>query len=92
MPASYFRTSAQAEIDLVLEGPRRRVVAVEVKRTAAPKVEKGFRLGCEEVGARERFYVVPQTERHPLGHGSEAIGIVDLIRWLNDAWKATAKS
>ena len=85
--ASYYRTSAQAEIDLVLEGPRR-VVAVEVKRTTAPKVEKGFRLGCADVGARERFYVVPRAERYPIGHGSEAIGLVELIRWLNDEWKA----
>jgi hypothetical protein len=85
--ASYYRTSARAEIDLVLEGPRR-VVAVEVKRTAAPKVEKGFRLGCDEIRAEDRFYVVPRAERHPIGHGGEAIGLVDLVGWLNGEWQA----
>ena len=89
--ASYYRTSAQAEIDLVLEGPRK-VVAVEVKRTAAPKVEKGFRLGCEDIGAQGRFYVVPRAGRYPIGHGTEAIGLVDLIRWLDNEWKAGPSS
>lgn len=85
--ASYYRTSAQAEIDLVLEGPRQ-AVAVEVKRTTTPKVDKGFRLGCEDVGAQKRFYVVPRADRYPIGHDTEAIGLVDLIGWFNSVWTA----
>lgn len=77
--ASYYRTSAQAEIDLVLEGPRRQVLAIEIKRTLMPQVSKGFRLGCEEVKASERYYVTPIRERYPLGNDIEAITISELL-------------
>ena len=77
--ASYYRTSAQAEIDLVLEGPRQRIIAIEIKRTLSPQVSKGFRLGCKDIGAIERYYVIPHGERYPLGHDTEAITLGDLL-------------
>ncbi|HET7713057.1 MAG TPA: ATP-binding protein, partial [Patescibacteria group bacterium] len=76
--ASYYRTGAQAEIDLVLEGPRQQVLAVEIKRTLTPQVSKGFRLGCEEIKATERYYVIPSGEQYPLGHETTAITIAAL--------------
>ncbi len=81
----YYRTGAQAEIDLVMEGPRRRIVAVEIKRTLAPKVSKGFYLGCEDIGATERYYVIPDGERYPLGHDAEAIALSELVQLLGGA-------
>ena len=77
--ASYYRTSAQAEIDLVLEGPGRRTLAIEVKRTSTPRVGKGFLLGSEDVGATERYYVVPTAEAHPIGADTEAVGLLELV-------------
>ncbi len=89
--AAYYRTGAQAEIDLVLEGPHRRVLALEVKRTLTPKVSKGFYLGCEDIGATERYYVIPEGERYPLGHDTEAIALRDLVR-LIDSSLTTSRS
>jgi len=80
--ASYYRTSAQAEIDLVLEGPRRRVLALEIKRSSPGRPSKGFLLGCEEVGATERFVVIPAGERHPLGGETEAISVAEALSHL----------
>ena len=77
--ATYYRTGGGAEIDLVLEGSRG-VRAFEVKRSLAPKPSKGFQLGADEVGANRRYYVMPSGERHSLGHGVEAIGLLDLLR------------
>ncbi len=82
--ASYYRTSAQAEIDLVLEAPGGRTVAVEVKRAAAPRLSKGFRLGSEDVGASERYCVIPTTERFPIPGGAEAMGLQELTEILLD--------
>jgi predicted AAA+ superfamily ATPase len=84
--ATFYRTSAQAEIDLVLEGPRRRVLAIEVKRAAAPRPGKGFLLGCEDVRATERFIVIPSGEAHPVGHDTEAIGLLELLQRLAADW------
>ena len=81
--ATYYRTGAQAEIDLVLEGPLRRVIALEVKRTLSPQVSRGFSLGCEDIGATERYYVIPAGERYPLGHDTEAIALEDLVRLID---------
>jgi len=86
--ATYYRTSAQAEIDLVLEGPGRRVIAVEVKRTLTPVVSKGFRLGCDDIGAAAgcRFYCIPEGERYPIGHETDAIALRDLVALLMAQW------
>jgi len=82
--ASYYRTGAGAEIDLVLEGVNDRVVAIEIKRTMAPRAERGFVSGCEEIGATERWYVMPDAFEHPIGHATEAIAHSDLARRLAD--------
>jgi predicted AAA+ superfamily ATPase len=80
--ASYYRTSAQAEIDLVLEGPRRQVLAIEIKRASAPVPSKGFLLGCEDIGATRRHLVMPGGEAHSVGHDTEAVPLAELIeRW-----------
>jgi predicted AAA+ superfamily ATPase len=81
--ASYYRTSAQAEIDLVLEDPRRQVLAVEVKRTLTPQISKGFRLGCEDIRATRGYYVIPTGGRYPIGNAVEAITISELIPLLH---------
>jgi hypothetical protein len=84
--ASFYRTSAGAEIDLVLEGPRRRTIAIEIKRTLTPQLDKGFRLGCDDVAATERFCAIPAGRRHPLGADTEAIALTDLLAWLGEVW------
>lgn len=87
--ASYYRTSAQAEIDLVLEGPRQQVVAIEIKRTLTPHVSKGFRLGCEDLRATQRYYVIPTGEPYPLGQDTEAITLGDLTRRLAEMTRSS---
>lgn len=57
--ASYYRTLAGAEVDLVLELPGGRIWAVEMKRSSAPTVSKGFHLGAADVGATGRYVVHP---------------------------------
>lgn len=82
--ASYYRTSAQAEIDLVLEGPQQRVLAIEIKRTLTPQVSKGFRLGCADIRATHRYYVIPAGGRYPLGPDTEAIGLGNFLTVLQE--------
>ncbi len=77
--SSYYRTAAGAEIDLVLEGSRGEVVAAEIKRTSSPRVGKGFHNGCADIGATQRFYVVPTGDRFPLGADIDAISLADFI-------------
>jgi len=77
--ASYYRTSGGSEIDLVLEGPGGRVVAIEIKRTSTPRPSHGFLLGCADVRANERWYVTPRGERFPLQDGVQACGLAEFV-------------
>ncbi len=79
---SYYRTTAQAEIDLVLEGPKREIWAVEVKRSAAPKLGKGFHLACTDINATKKFVVYGGSERFPMSQSTEAIGIIEFLKLL----------
>jgi predicted AAA+ superfamily ATPase len=80
---SYYRTSAQAEVDLVLEGPRQEVWAIEIKRSIAPHVRKGFHLASQDVHATKRFVIYPGSERFPLAREIEALSIVQFLQLLH---------
>lgn len=64
-PASYYRTGAGAEIDLLLELPGGTLWAIEIKRSSAPTLSKGFYLGCDDVGATRRLVVSQATTHFP---------------------------
>jgi hypothetical protein len=72
---SYYRTSGQTELDLVLEGPRNEVFAIEIKRSIAPKVSKGFHSASDDIKATRKFVVYPGEDRFPLGHDTDAINL-----------------
>ncbi|HEX9728619.1 MAG TPA: ATP-binding protein [Gemmatimonadales bacterium] len=81
----FYRTSGGAEIDLVLSFPGGRLWAVEVKRSLAPRPEKGFHNACADLGPERRFVVYPGDESFPLGRDVQAIGLPDLARMLPEA-------
>ena len=55
--ASFYRSSAGAEIDLILRLPDQKLWAIEIKRTTNPKVTRGFHIASEELGVAERLLV-----------------------------------
>jgi predicted AAA+ superfamily ATPase len=82
----FFRTSAGAEIDLLLKLPgHRHPWAIEIKRGLAPKIERGFHLACESVRPERRLVVYGGLERFPLADGVEAVSLGDLCRELSAA-------
>jgi predicted AAA+ superfamily ATPase len=80
---SYYRTTSQTEIDLVLEGPGNQVWAIEIKRSAAPKLTKGFHSACEDIKATKKFVVYSGTEHFPMSGNTEAIGLIEFLRMIN---------
>ena len=73
--ASFYRTSAGAEIDLVLSLPGGELWAIEIKRSSAPTIEKGFHFACADLKPAKRFVVYSGEERFPIGAETEAIGL-----------------
>jgi uncharacterized protein len=80
--AYFYRTSNGAEIDLLLMLPGNRRWAIEIKRSMAPKPEKGFHAACEDVEPHAAFVVYPGTERFPLNDKATVIGLNELVERL----------
>lgn len=78
----FYRTSAGAEIDLVIEINNQERYAIEIKRSLAPTVSKGFYLGCEDIKATKRYVVYPGKESYPSAEGVKTISLVDLMKEL----------
>ena len=72
-------------MDLLLTLPGGELWAIEVKRTMAPKIERGFHSACADLNPRKRFYVYPGAERFPLDGKTDAIGVVELAKALQSA-------
>lgn len=81
---SYYRTSTQTEIDLVLEGPDRQVWAIEIKRSSAPKLGNGFHTASEDIKATHKFVVYSGTERFPMARNTEAIGLIEFLKTVRE--------
>lgn len=76
---SYYRTATGVEIDLVLETPTGKTWAVEVRRSSAPKLQKGFFVACDDIKADRKFVIYSGNERFPLAQSVEAIGVVEFL-------------
>jgi predicted AAA+ superfamily ATPase len=78
---SFYRTSAGAEIDLVIELGTKDRWAIEVKRSIAnPAPSKGFYIGCEDIKATRQIVVYPGTERFQLDPKTEVMPLDTLLR------------
>ena len=76
--AFFYRTAAGAELDLVLELPKRQRWAIEIKRSSAPSVSKGFHIAAADVKATARFVVHSGSESFPIAQGVRAVTLRDL--------------
>ncbi len=75
----FYRTARGAEIDLVLKLPDRRLIAIEIKRSSAPKTERGFYEACKDINPTHSYVVYDGVSKFPLKEGIQAIGLVDLV-------------
>lgn len=77
--AHFYRSSAGAEIDLVLQLPGGAIWAIEVKRTTSPKVTKGFHIAADDIGAQGRFLVNATDHEVPGPNGVRAMPLLAMM-------------
>ncbi|MCP4272270.1 MAG: ATP-binding protein [Gammaproteobacteria bacterium] len=83
--ASFYRTSAGTEIDLVLELPgTSETWVIEIKRGLSAKLQKGFYLALDDVQPDKSFVVYSGEDRYPLSEDIEAISISEMAHVLMD--------
>jgi hypothetical protein len=72
------------EVDLILQTPSNEIWAIEIKRSSAPKISRGFYEACKDIKAIKQFVVVPESETYLLKGGAEVIGLVELLEIINE--------
>jgi hypothetical protein len=80
--ASFYRTAAGAEIDLVLEVPGHGLWAIEIKHGLTGRPEKGFYSACQDLKPDRRFVVNAGSGQYPIDAETKAIGVRELAGML----------
>jgi uncharacterized protein len=78
----FYRSSGGAEIDLLLAWPGGELWAIEVKRSLAPKIERGFHAACTDLLPARKFCVYPGQESFALGQDVQAVPLAVLCQEL----------
>jgi hypothetical protein len=79
--AFFYRSSAGAEIDLLVEFAAGHRHAVEIKRSLSdPRPSKGFYLACDDLKVRGRWVVYPGRERFRLDARTEVVPFTEAAR------------
>jgi len=82
--ASFYRTIAGGEVDLLLELPGNHGLwAIEIKSGLAPKPSKGFYHAIADLKPSKVFVVYSGQDRYPISQGVEAIGLYELASILS---------
>ncbi|SDY98135.1 hypothetical protein SAMN05421881_10926 [Nitrosomonas halophila] len=82
--ASFYRTSAGAEIDLILELPGSKIWALEIKSGLTPKLTKGFHNALEDIQPNRSFVVYSGKDRYPVTEETEVISLYELAKELGE--------
>lgn len=78
----YYRTEDGAEIDLLFERGGKPEIAIEIKRSSAPTLSRGFHNARDVLKVKESYLVHGGTDTWPESDGITAIGLVELMRKL----------
>ena len=79
----FYRTSAGAEIDLVLEFGHKNIWAIEIKRSISnPVPSKGFYIGCADLKAARQIVLYPGKESYRTDPRSEVMSLDQFMKEL----------
>ncbi len=76
--AYFYRSSGGAEIDLLLVWPSGKKWAIEIKRSLAPKLERGFYAACADLHPAKRWVIYPGNDRFWLSKDVEVVSLATL--------------
>jgi predicted AAA+ superfamily ATPase len=81
----YFRTEDGAEIDLLFERGGSIEIAIEIKRSTAPTLSRGFRFAADTLRPVRAFLVHGGEESWPVSDGVTAASLTDVMAQLSRA-------
>ncbi len=74
----FYRSVRGAEIDLIIKHPDGRVMAIEIKHSSAPKLERGFYEACKDINPTHKYVVYNGVEKFSMRDNVVAISLSDL--------------
>ena len=83
IPCFFYRTAQGAEIDLVIEVRYQELIAIEIKKSSAPSVSKGFHIACSDIRAKEKYVVYAGRETFPMSNDVTAISVKDMMKRIS---------
>lgn len=78
----FYRTSAGAEIDLVLQWLDGTCWAIEIKHSQAPKLQRGFHEACHDIQPSRKIVIYPGEEIYPLQADVQAMPLLAVCQML----------
>jgi predicted AAA+ superfamily ATPase len=78
----YYRTASGQEVDLILEFSGQEKWAIEINRSTAPVLSKGFYQACEDIRPDRKFIVYTGQDRFTMHEGVTAIPFAELMQEL----------
>lgn len=81
----YYRTEDGSEVDLLFERAGEIEMAIEIKRSSAPALSRGFHNACAVLAPKHKYVVYPGHDTWPLTQGVTAIPLPDLMTKLAKA-------
>ena len=78
--AFFYRTSAGAEVDLLLTDNVGRPIAIEIKYSLSPKPGRGFWTAIEDLACDKAFVIFPGTESYPLRENVWTLPVAQISR------------
>ena len=85
--ASFYRTSNGAEVYLVLTFRNQQTWVIEVKRSSAPTVSRGFHQAAVDLGAARKLLVAPVEQTYPMKENIEVVDMLTAVRWVSEQEK-----
>ena len=80
----FYRTSAGAEIDLLLEFGLDEYWAIEIKSNRTPTLKKGFHIACEDLKVKRKFVVYAGEDEFRGGNETTILSLSCFIETLRE--------
>jgi len=81
----FYRTSAGAEVDLVIVKGNKAVMTFEIKYSNSPKITRASSEAIRDLETQYNYVVTPSADRYPIRENLEVIGLQHLQIVLDEA-------
>lgn len=75
---NYYRTKSGAEIDLIMSKGNKRL-AIEIKASKAPKLQRGFWSSCEDIDATKKYVIALVDESYEVQNNTIVCNLESFI-------------